>query len=112
MEKSDSDLIKEGNKAAYKGNWERAVTLWNEAKSSDIKEDEIATTYNLAIYDEVQGRLEQALQKFEAVYGSSGDAKYTIDIASNRTSNSRRMLRESTRSRETIIPNSKKLTGG
>ncbi len=81
FEKGESKIIKQGNKAAKNGNWGEAVLLWQQAQSSGSAKDPIAVLYNLAIYDEVEGKLQDALSKFEEVQKTSGNAKYSRDIA-------------------------------
>jgi hypothetical protein len=85
FENGESEAIKEGNKAAGAGNWDTAVELWQQGRESGAEKDQIAALYNLGIYDEVEGRLADALKKFETVQKMSGEAKYAADIKRTQT---------------------------
>jgi len=63
-----SRLIKEANKAARKGHWAEAVSLWNQAAESNDVRDKAAVLYNLAIQAEVEDDFEQALILYEQAY--------------------------------------------
>lgn len=76
-----SNLIKKGNEAAKSGRWEAAVQFWEQAQTSKVEKDQIAAIYNLAICDEVEGRLEDALTKFEKLYSSTREAQYSREVA-------------------------------
>jgi hypothetical protein len=69
-----SDQIKNGNKAAEQGNWQEAVQNWNAALSSGKQQDRVAAMYNLAVYDEVTGKLDDALKKYEEIYSLTKDS--------------------------------------
>lgn len=71
-----SSFIKEGNVLAEKGKWQEAAGLWMRALQSDNRSDRIASLYNLAIYDEYQGKFDEALKKLEQIYADTSDAKY------------------------------------
>lgn len=75
--------FKSGNKAAKAGNWASASESWKLAQSSSSTKDQAAAIYNLAIYDEVEGKLEDALAKFEQASTLAG-GKYTGDVARTR----------------------------
>lgn len=81
FENGESPAIKEGNQAARNGDWTRAMELWKQGQGSGLVNDQIAALYNLGIYEEMEGRLQNALANFEEVYKLSGEAKYRVDIA-------------------------------
>jgi len=78
--KGKSKSVKKGIKAARKGNWPEAVFLWKSAQNTGNHKDKAAALYNLGVYDEKEGRLEDALSKYEQVLQLSGDAKFANDV--------------------------------
>jgi len=78
LEKGDSDTIKEGNKAAARGEWKAASEIWTAAESG-TGNDKLAATYNLGVYAEVEGRLDDALRLFQEAKGTN--PKYATDVA-------------------------------
>jgi tetratricopeptide (TPR) repeat protein len=81
FENGEAESIKSGNEAARKGDWGTAVQCWKDAEAGGNPKDKVAALYNLGIYDEVDGRLQDALSKFEEVKNLSNDAKYNKDIS-------------------------------
>jgi hypothetical protein len=79
-----STVIKDANAAAEKGNWQEAVRLWTQASQSGNQTDWIAGIHNLAIYDEVEGKLDDAQKKYEEIFASTRDPKYQRAAASVR----------------------------
>lgn len=81
LDEGESDLIKKANKAAAKGDWQEAISLWNEGAKDGKNTDRIAARYNLAIYDEFSGRLNDALRKYQDISASTMNPKYNTDIS-------------------------------
>lgn len=79
LAKGDSDSIKDANKAAARGEWKAAAQLWTTAGQAGTSNDKLAAIYNLGVYAEVEGRLEDALKQFNEARAS--DARYTTDVA-------------------------------
>lgn len=73
LEKGEGEGVKAGNAAAEKGDWPTALTHWNAALVGGSAADRVAATCNLAIYDEVEGRLAEALKKYEELSRNGGD---------------------------------------
>lgn len=80
LEEGGSSYIREGNQAAKNSHWEVAVQFWNQGLSSALPKDRFAALYNLAVYDELEGRLKDALARLEKVCEISGDLKYERDL--------------------------------
>ena len=80
LEKGDDKSIKAGNKLAKKGQWMEAVDRWKPFENSGSRKDQAASWYNRAVYDEVEGRLEEALSKYEKAKEVSGNPKYNSYI--------------------------------
>jgi tetratricopeptide (TPR) repeat protein len=58
--------------------WEDAREVWEmvvEDPSAD-KEDRVGATYNLGLYYELSGNLDQAEDNFDQAFKMSGDSKY------------------------------------
>lgn len=81
FETSDSEVIQEGNKAANQGDWDTAVKCWKEGAASEEPVDQVAGSYNLGLYAEKEGRLQEALTKYQEVKHLSDDEKFNDDIA-------------------------------
>lgn len=81
LDEGESELIKKANKAAAKGDWHEAISLWNEGSKNGKNADQIASIYNLAIYDEFTGKLNDALKKYQDIYASTMNPKYNKDIS-------------------------------
>ncbi|MEW6516089.1 MAG: DUF6340 family protein [candidate division FCPU426 bacterium] len=81
FENGESQLIKEGNQAAQKDDWRRAVELWKQGQTTGLPKDRVAAIYNLGIYEEKEGRLRDALNYFMEAKTISGEEKYSADIA-------------------------------
>jgi hypothetical protein len=79
LAKGDSDTIKEANKTAARGEWKAAAQMWSDAGQAGTGKDKLAATYNLGVYAEVEGRLDDALKQFQEAKAS--DAKYNVDVA-------------------------------
>lgn len=76
-----ADEIGKGNEAAGKGNWDEAVKNWNAGLSSGKEVDRVAATHNLAVFDEVMDKLDDALKKYEEVYALTKAAEDATNIA-------------------------------
>lgn len=81
LAKGDNDVIKEANKTAARGEWKTAAQMWTDAGRSGTGDDRTACAYNLGVYAEVEGRLDDALKQFEEAKASSGGSKFSADIA-------------------------------
>jgi len=75
-----SKLIKSANKKAKKGNWQKALEVWNSKKESGNKEDRIASLYNIAVYHEVHDDLDESISIFEKLNLLSNSDKFNKDI--------------------------------
>lgn len=80
LEESDSEQIKKGNKAAEEGDWANAAKRWQSMMNSSDAADRSAALYNLAVYDEAEGRLEAALAKYEKVADMTHKAKFSAEV--------------------------------
>lgn len=76
FEDGDAGVVKDGIAAAEKGNWQEAARLWNVGLQSSKEADQIASLYNLAIYDEFAGKLDEAQQKYEQVFVRKQEPRY------------------------------------
>jgi hypothetical protein len=81
LAKGDSDVIKDANKTAARGEWQAAAKMWSEAGQAGTGKDRVAARYNLGVYAEVEGRLDDALKLFQQARNESGNEKYATDIA-------------------------------
>ncbi len=75
--------IKIGNKIAKQGDWSGAADSWSQALNASDKKDRAAALFNLAIYDEVEGKLQEALKKYEEA-SSLMEGKYARDVSRTR----------------------------
>ncbi|MCK5640284.1 MAG: hypothetical protein KAJ19_05785 [Gammaproteobacteria bacterium] len=93
FEKGKSSLIDDGNKAAKEGYWQHAAQLWEKATKTGNIEDQVAGLYNLAIYEEVEGDLDRALEKYEQVYRIARKDKFrnAVDQIKKRINDGRRL---------------------
>jgi tetratricopeptide (TPR) repeat protein len=81
LAKGKSRVVKKANKEAKKGNWPYAVELWTKGLSTGKNKDKQASLFNLGIYEESKGNLEEALNKYEAAYSISKDVKQLHTIS-------------------------------
>jgi len=81
LAKGDADAIKNANEKAGNGDWASASAMWTAAAASGSVADKTAAAYNLGVFAEVEGRLEDAVAKFEEAKKLSGDPKYAGDIS-------------------------------
>lgn len=79
LEECKGDLSKKGNKAAEEGDWYAAAGYWQSMSSSGDAECRRAAEYNLAVFDESEGRLGEALMRLENVYAITRNAKFSAD---------------------------------
>ncbi len=80
LEECDSDQSKKGNKAAENGDWLVAVSHWQSMSSSGDAKCRHAAEYNLGVFDESEGRLGEALMRFENVFAFTHNAKFSADV--------------------------------
>lgn len=80
LEKGDSKKIKGAIQKAKKGKWKAALKVWNSKKNSENEKDKIASLYNIAIYNEVYGQLENATEIFKNLNKLTNSSKYNKDI--------------------------------
>lgn len=85
LETGDSTLVKDGNALASNGAWIEAAELWKQASRLTNNADRSASLHNLAIYDEIQGKLYDAQEKLEKAYSLSQESKYERAIFRIRT---------------------------
>lgn len=75
--KTGSNRLKMARRKAVVNDWEGASTLWSKDMTEGQKRKVIGrATYNMAIYEEVNGNLEKALEYAKKAYGD-----YNIKIA-------------------------------
>jgi hypothetical protein len=79
LEECDSDQSKQGNKAAEDGDWLAAASHWQSMSSSGDAKCRHAAEYNLGVFDESEGRLGEALMRFENAYAFTRNAKFSAD---------------------------------
>lgn len=79
LEECDSDRSDEGNQAAEDGRWLAAAEHWQAMSRSSDAECRHAAEYNLGVFDESQGRLGEALMRFENAYAFTHNAKFSAD---------------------------------
>jgi len=78
IEEGDSDQMEAAVEYAKRNLWEDAREVWDmvEQDPSSEKEDRIAATYNLGLYHELSGNLDEAEDYFDKAFKMSGDSKY------------------------------------
>ncbi|MFH2134876.1 MAG: DUF6340 family protein [Pseudomonadota bacterium] len=79
LEECDSERSKQGNKAAEDGDWLAAASHWQAMSGSGDAECRHAAEYNLGVFDESEGRLGEALMRFENAYAFTRNAKFSAD---------------------------------
>jgi len=79
LEECDSERSKQGNKAAEEGDWRAAASHWQAMHGSGDAKCRHAAEYNLGVFDESEGRLGEALMRFENVHAFTHDAKFAAD---------------------------------
>lgn len=80
LEEGEGDAVKAGNAAAKRGDWPEAAAQWNVALAGGSPTEVRAATWNLAVHDEVEGRLAEALRKYEGL-AKDGDGKYAAEAS-------------------------------
>ena len=78
IEEGESDQMEAAVEYAKRDLWEDAREVWDmvaQDPSAD-KEDRIAATYNLGLYHELSGDLDEAEDFFDKAFKMSGDSKY------------------------------------
>ena len=77
IESGDSKKMEAALEYAKRDMWDEAGTIWREVlEMKPEKEDKIAATYNLGLYHEIFGQLDQAEEFYEKAFKLSGDSKY------------------------------------
>ena len=77
IESGDSKKMEAALEYAKRDMWDEAGTIWREVlQMKPEKEDKIAATYNLGLYHEIFGQLDQAEEFYEKAFKLSGDSKY------------------------------------
>ncbi|MBU0689722.1 MAG: hypothetical protein KJ850_00995 [Gammaproteobacteria bacterium] len=79
LEDCDSEQSKQGNKAAENGDWLAAASHWQAMSSSGDAQCRHAAEYNLGVFDESEGRLGEALMRFENAFAFTRNAKFSAD---------------------------------
>lgn len=80
LEECDGEQLKQGNKAAEDGDWPAAASHWQAMSRSGDAKCRHAAEYNLGVFDESEGRLGEALMRFENVHAFTHDKKFAADI--------------------------------
>ena len=78
IEEGESPTMEAAVEYAKRGLWEDARGLWETVLEDPMaeKEDRIAATYNMGLYYEVNGQLDEAENMFDKSFKLSGDTKY------------------------------------
>jgi tetratricopeptide (TPR) repeat protein len=78
LEEGDSEQMEIAVEYAKRSLWEDAREVWDMvvADPSAEKEDRVGATYNLGLYYELTGDLDQAESLFDKAFKMSGDSKY------------------------------------
>ncbi|MFH2139553.1 MAG: DUF6340 family protein [Pseudomonadota bacterium] len=79
LEECDGEQLKQGNKAAEDGDWLAAASHWQAMSRSGDAKCRHAAEYNLGVFDESEGRLGEALMRFENVHAFTHDKKFAAD---------------------------------
>ncbi|MDD2699771.1 MAG: DUF6340 family protein [Sideroxydans sp.] len=79
LEECDGEPSKQGNKAAEAGDWLAAASHWQAMSRSGDAACRHAAEYNLGVFDESEGRLGEALMRFENAYAFTHNAKFSAD---------------------------------
>lgn len=80
FETGDDSNIKDANKSARSGAWDAAVMTWKATQNGSPK-DKVASLHNLAIYDEYEGNVEEALAKYQQVQTLAPTSSHAVDVA-------------------------------
>lgn len=77
-----SEAMEKAVKLVKRDLWEDARRIWeNTLQNPPSEEDKLAALYNLGVYAEVFGFLDQAGQKYKQCFELSGDEDYLDDLA-------------------------------
>jgi curli biogenesis system outer membrane secretion channel CsgG len=78
IEEGESDKMERSVELAKRDLWDDAKKIWEEVlnKKGSEKEDRIAATYNIGLYYEIYGFLDDAEQWYQKAYNLSKDSKY------------------------------------
>jgi len=78
IEEGDSNKMERALEYAKRDLWDEARVIWLEVvdKKKSDKEDKIAATYNLGLYYEVFGFLDDAESYYQKAFKLSGDSKF------------------------------------
>jgi hypothetical protein len=79
LEECDNEQSKRGNQAAEDGDWLAAASHWQAMSGSGDAKCRHAAEYNLGVFDESEGRLGEALMRFENVHAFTHDARFAAD---------------------------------
>jgi len=72
--------LKDGVLAAKRGDWAAARTSWEKAEHDGLLDDAHAALYNLAICDEAEDKLDEALARYTRLHAATGKNRYLGDI--------------------------------
>lgn len=78
IEEGDSDQMEAAVEYAKRDLWEDAREIWDmvaQDPSAD-KDDRVAATYNIGLYYEISGYLDEAEDYYDKAFKMSGDSKY------------------------------------
>ncbi|MBC8403451.1 MAG: hypothetical protein H8E14_18360 [Candidatus Marinimicrobia bacterium] len=76
IKKGDSKQMEVGLEYAKRGLWEDARESWEKVLDSNANEDKTAAKYNLGVYYECNGDLDQAERLYKECFDDSGDTTY------------------------------------
>jgi curli biogenesis system outer membrane secretion channel CsgG len=78
IEEGDSNKMEKALEYAKRDLWDEARVIWQEVadKKKSDKDDKIAATYNLGLYYEVFGFLDDAENYYQLAFKLSGDSKF------------------------------------
>lgn len=72
--------LKDGILAAKRGDWGAARVFWEKAEHDGLLDDAHAALYNLAICDEAEDKLDDALARYTRLHAATGKNRYLADL--------------------------------
>jgi tetratricopeptide (TPR) repeat protein len=85
VDKGKSPAMKAGLEYAKRGLWDEARESWESVladRSEKARKDHVAARYNLGVYHEIHGNLDEAEECFDACFKATGKGRY-LDARAN-----------------------------